>query len=67
MAAVAGGQSDAELLIAVKDMLNRLGSESLCTEEIFPMDGAGYVRLTVFASRKLRGLDDAEYIFIIIL
>ena len=27
--------------MALKDLLNTLGSESLCTEEIFPMDGAG--------------------------
>ncbi len=39
--AVAGGHADAEALVALKDFLNRLGSELLCTEEIFPMDGAG--------------------------
>lgn len=27
--------------MALKDLLNTLGSESLCTEEVFPMDGAG--------------------------
>ncbi len=41
IAAVAGGHADAEALVALKDFLNRLGSETLCTEEIFPMDGAG--------------------------
>jgi NADH dehydrogenase (ubiquinone) Fe-S protein 1 len=30
-----------QALVALKDMLNQLGSESLCTEEVFPMDGAG--------------------------
>lgn len=43
IAAVAGGLVDAEALVSLKDYLNRLGSEALCTEEIFPMDGAGYV------------------------
>lgn len=43
IAAVAGGLVDAESLVALKDFLNTLGSEALCTEEIFPMDGAGYV------------------------
>lgn len=33
---------DAEALVSLKDYLNKLGSEALCTEEIFPMDGAGY-------------------------
>ena len=27
--------------MALKDLLNRLGSESLCTEEIFPMEASG--------------------------
>jgi len=41
--AVAGGQADAEALIVLKDFMNRLGCENLCTEEIFPMDAAGSV------------------------
>ena len=41
IAAIAGGLVDAEALVALKDLLNRLGSEALCTEEIFPMDAAG--------------------------
>ncbi len=41
IAAIAGGQTDAECLVVLKDLLNRLGSEQLCTEEIFPMDAAG--------------------------
>lgn len=38
---IAGGMADAEALIALKDLLNNLGSESVCTEFLFPMDGAG--------------------------
>ena len=41
MAVVAGGQADAEALVALKDFMNRIGCETLCTEEIFPMDAAG--------------------------
>ena len=41
VAAVAGGFCDAESLVSLKDLLNRIGSENVCTEEIFPMDGAG--------------------------
>jgi len=41
IAAVVGGLVDAEALVALKDMLNRLNSENLCTEEVFPMAGAG--------------------------
>ncbi|CAG0878980.1 unnamed protein product [Darwinula stevensoni] len=38
VAAVAGGLCDAEALTAMKDLLNCLGSEAVCTEEIFPCD-----------------------------
>lgn len=41
VAAVAGGFADAEALAALKDLLNRFGSEGLYTEEGFPSDGAG--------------------------
>jgi hypothetical protein len=37
IAALAGGLVDAESLMALKDLMNRLGCETLCTEEIFPM------------------------------
>ena len=43
MAAVAGGLVDAETLVAMKDLLNRFGSEGLHTEEGFASDGAGWV------------------------
>lgn len=41
VAAIAGGMADAEALVSLKDLLNRLNSENLCTEEVFPMAGAG--------------------------
>ena len=41
VAGVAGGLVDAEALIAFKDILNHIGSESVCTEESFPDTGAG--------------------------
>lgn len=45
IAAIAGGLVDAESLVALKDLLNKLDSEILCTEEIFPVAGAGWVPL----------------------
>lgn len=39
--AISGGMVDAEALVALKDLLNRLDSDNLCTEEIFPVAGAG--------------------------
>lgn len=41
VAAIAGGLADAEALVSLKDLLNRLDSENLCTEEVFPMSGSG--------------------------
>jgi len=41
LAVVAGGLADAEALVALKDLANRLGSETVCTEEAFPNDGSG--------------------------
>lgn len=39
--AVAGDFADAESLVALKDLINRLGSEDACTEQYFPLEGAG--------------------------
>lgn len=56
IAAIAGGFADAESLMALKDLLNRLGSEALCTEEIFPMDGAGTdLRSNYLLNSKIAG------------
>lgn len=41
IAAVVGPFCDAEALTALKDLLNSLNSEILCTEESFPMQGGG--------------------------
>lgn len=41
VAAIAGGMADAEALVSLKDLLNALNSENLCTEEVFPTAGAG--------------------------
>ena len=49
MAALAGRFSDAEGLIALKDLMNQLGCETVCVEERFPNVGASYVsHLLVF-------------------
>lgn len=41
IAALAGSLVDAESLVALKDLLNRLGSENVFVEEAFPSEGAG--------------------------
>ena len=39
VAVVAGGLVDVESLVALKDLLNRMGSENVFTEEAFPAAG----------------------------
>ncbi|XP_067649239.1 NADH-ubiquinone oxidoreductase 75 kDa subunit, mitochondrial-like [Haliotis asinina] len=66
IAAVAGGQVDAEALISLKDLLNRLGSEGLCTEEIFPMDGAGTdLRSNYLLNTRIAGIEEADLLLLV--
>lgn len=66
VAAVVGGQVDAEALVALKDFLNRLGSEGLCTEEIFPMDAAGTdLRSNYLLNSTINGVEEADLIVLI--
>ncbi|XP_041365548.1 NADH-ubiquinone oxidoreductase 75 kDa subunit, mitochondrial-like [Gigantopelta aegis] len=66
VAAVAGGLVDAEALIAMKDFINRLGSEALCTEEIFPMDGAGTdLRSNYLLNTRIAGVEEADVLLFV--
>jgi len=66
VAAIAGGQSDAEALLAVKDLLNRRNSEALCTEEIFPMDAAGTdLRSNYLLNTRIAGVEEADLLVLI--
>ncbi|XP_076361092.1 NADH dehydrogenase (ubiquinone) 75 kDa subunit [Tachypleus tridentatus] len=66
VAAIAGGMADAEALVALKDLLNRIGSEGLCTEEIFPMDGSGTdLRSSYLFNTQIAGVEDADLILLI--
>jgi hypothetical protein len=43
-------------LVALKDLLNRLGSESVCTEHTFPLDGSGTdLRSSYLLNTKIAG------------
>ncbi|XP_023335679.1 NADH-ubiquinone oxidoreductase 75 kDa subunit, mitochondrial isoform X2 [Eurytemora carolleeae] len=66
VAAVAGGLADGESLMALKDLLNRLGSETLCTEEIFPDDGTGTdLRSNYLMNTGIAGVEDADLALLI--
>lgn len=66
IAAIAGGFADAEALVALKDLLNRLGSESVCTEEVFPMDASGTdLRSNYLLNTRIAGVEEADVVLLI--
>lgn len=66
VAAIAGGFADAETLVSLKDLLNKLGSEALCTEEIFPMGAAGTdLRSNYLLNSSISGIEQADVVLLI--
>ncbi|CAG9857793.1 unnamed protein product [Phyllotreta striolata] len=64
--AIAGGFADAEALIALKDLLNRLGSEHLCTERTFPLDGSGTdLRSSYLLNNKIAAVEEADLVLLV--
>lgn len=60
---IAGGMADAEALVALKDLANRLGSEQLCTEHDFPTDGSGTdLRSSYLLNTGIAGLHSPLYL-----
>uniref|UniRef100_H3CF53 NADH-ubiquinone oxidoreductase 75 kDa subunit, mitochondrial n=1 Tax=Tetraodon nigroviridis TaxID=99883 RepID=H3CF53_TETNG len=66
IAAIAGGMVDAESLVCLKDLLNRLDSENLCTEELFPMAGAGSdLRSNYLLNSRIAGIEDCDLLLLV--
>lgn len=64
--AIAGGLCDAESLIALKDLVNGLGGESVCTEYTFPSDGSGTdLRSSYLLNNKIVGVEEADLVLLI--
>lgn len=65
-AVIAGKLADAESLVALKDLLNKLGSESLATEQSFPMDGAGIdLRSNYILNNTIAKIEEADVVLLI--
>lgn len=63
---IAGGMADAEALIALKDLVNKLGSEQLYTEHTFPSDGSGTdLRSNYLLNNKIAGVEEADWILLV--
>uniref|UniRef100_A0A8C7Y4E0 NADH-ubiquinone oxidoreductase 75 kDa subunit, mitochondrial n=1 Tax=Oryzias sinensis TaxID=183150 RepID=A0A8C7Y4E0_9TELE len=66
VAGIAGGLVDAEALVALKDLLNRLDSENLCTEELFPMAGAGTdLRSNYLLNSRIAGIEESDLLLLV--
>ncbi|OCT61350.1 NADH-ubiquinone oxidoreductase 75 kDa subunit, mitochondrial isoform X2 [Xenopus laevis] len=66
VAAIAGGLVDAEALVALKDLLNRLNSDTLCTEEVFPTSGAGTdLRSNYLLNSRIAGIEEADVLLLV--
>jgi len=66
MAALVGGMADAESLVALKDLFNRLGCETLCTEESFPMEYGGTdIRSNYLFNSTIVGMEEADLVLLI--
>ncbi|XP_068165426.1 NADH-ubiquinone oxidoreductase 75 kDa subunit, mitochondrial-like [Antennarius striatus] len=66
VAAIAGGMTDAETLVSLKDLLNSLNSENLCTEELFPMAGAGTdLRSNYLLNSRIAGIEECDLLLLI--
>ena len=58
---LAGGLTDVESLVALKDFLNRFGSENLYTEEGFPTAGPGTdLRSGYILNSGINGIEVSE-------
>ncbi|KYN21274.1 NADH-ubiquinone oxidoreductase 75 kDa subunit, mitochondrial [Trachymyrmex cornetzi] len=65
-AAIAGKLTDAEALIAMKDLVNKLGSEGLATEQCFPKDGSGIdLRSSYLLNNTIAAVEDADVVILI--
>lgn len=66
MAALVGGLCDAESLTALKDMMNQLECENLCTEEGFPMEGSGTdLRSNYLMNSRITGVEESDLVLLI--
>ncbi|XP_012175845.1 NADH-ubiquinone oxidoreductase 75 kDa subunit, mitochondrial [Bombus affinis] len=65
-AAIAGKLADAEALVALKDLVNRLGGETLATEQSFPKQGTGIdIRSSYLLNNTIAAVEDADVVLLI--
>ena len=66
ISALAGGLADAESLVALKDLMNRLGCENVCVEESFPNEGASTdIRSNYVLNTTIAAIEEADTLLLI--
>ncbi|XP_059153020.1 NADH-ubiquinone oxidoreductase 75 kDa subunit, mitochondrial-like isoform X2 [Physella acuta] len=66
IAGVVGSTVDAEAMICLKDMLNKLGVETVCTETTFPLDDSGIdFRSNYIMNSKIAGIEQSDLILLV--
>lgn len=63
-AAIAGKLADAEALVALKDLVNRLGGETLATEQSFPTN-FGDIRSNYLLNNTIAAVEEADVVLLI--
>lgn len=63
-AAIAGKLADAEALVALKDLVNRLGGETLATEQNFPKN-FGDIRSNYLLNNTIAAIEEADVVLLI--
>ncbi|XP_011311762.1 NADH-ubiquinone oxidoreductase 75 kDa subunit, mitochondrial [Fopius arisanus] len=65
-AVIAGKLADAEALMAMKDLLNKLGGETLATEQNFPKEGSGIdFRSNYLTNNRIQNIEEADIVLLI--
>ncbi|CAI4222762.1 unnamed protein product [Auanema sp. JU1783] len=65
-AAVVGGLSDVEAMVALKDLFNKFNSENLCTEEEFPVSSGGTdLRSNYVMNDAIVGIENCDALLLV--
>ncbi|XP_055389639.1 NADH-ubiquinone oxidoreductase 75 kDa subunit, mitochondrial [Condylostylus longicornis] len=63
---VAGQLADVEAMVALKDLINKLGSELCCTEHKISQDcGGSDLRVNYIANSSIAGLEEADAVLLV--
>lgn len=66
VAGLVGGQVDAEAMVSLRDLLHRLGSDTVCTEEAFPTEGSGIdFRSNYILNTSIQSIEESDLVLLV--